>query len=108
MAADPSVRAETERLSQWRRERRRAARAHHPDVGGDLDEYLRVVGEIDARLGPAGRPTAAAGVTTTVSGRRVSVRRRLRTVRRRTRGLSREVRSRLPRGVPGARRWSEL
>lgn len=108
MAPDAAVQADHERLSQWRRERRRAARAHHPDVGGDLDEYLRVVGEIDARLGPVDRLPAVAGVTTTVSGRRVSVRRRLRTVRRRTRGLSRAVRSRLPRGVPGARRWSEL
>jgi len=35
----------------WRAERAKAARRHHPDLGGDLQEYLRVTGEIDRRLG---------------------------------------------------------
>lgn len=108
MAHDAAFAADHERLSQWRRERRRAARTHHPDVGGDLDQYLRVVSEIDARLGPSDRPPARAGATTTVSGRRTAMRRRLRTATREAHRLSRRVRSRLPRGVPGARRWTEL
>jgi len=105
---DAAFAADHERLSQWRRERRRAARTHHPDVGGDLDQYLRVVSEIDARLGPSNRPPARADATTTVSGRRTAMRRRLRTATREAHRLSRRVRSRLPRGVPGARRWTEL
>lgn len=95
-------------VDQWRRERRRAARVHHPDVGGDLDEYLRVTSEIDARWGLVDRATTPATTTTGVTGRATTLRRRVRGAGRGARRVGRAVRSQLPRGVPGARRWISL
>lgn len=36
---------------QWSRARARAARQHHPDLGGDVDTYLDALRGIDAKFG---------------------------------------------------------
>jgi len=98
----------------WRAERRQAARRHHPDVGGNLQEYLRVTADIDARYGldpkaTTYRPASGAGGLTFVrNDRRSRARRRLAASVRRRRALSKALRSRLPRWVPGARRYTHI
>ncbi|RYV50840.1 hypothetical protein [Pengzhenrongella frigida] len=97
----------------WRAERRHAARSHHPDLGGDAQEYLRVIAAIDARYGlcvdPGGRPSGrtyarAAAEADLLTAARRTVRRWARRARR----LTRTLRTRLPRSIPGARRYIEL
>jgi len=89
----------------WRAARRRAARNHHPDVGGTTEEYLAALAEVDARFGrrPDGRPGGPRVFVTTTLRRRV-----LRVALRGARDASRAVRSRLPPGVPGSRRYGNL
>jgi len=98
----------------WRAERRRAARRHHPDVGGDLREYLRVTADIDARYGldpkaaTYGSAPETRGRTSARNDRRSRARRRLAASVGRTRIVSNAIRSRLPRWVPGARRYTRI
>lgn len=99
---DPQLRA------AWRRARRQVARDHHPDVGGDIDTYLASIAQVDARF--------SAGPDRSTSRRRVEIqrtpwtllRRSLRRRLRRTAGHVRDVRTRLPRRVPGSRRYIDL
>lgn len=97
----------------WRTERRQAARRHHPDLGGDAQEYLRVIASIDERYGlcvdPGGSSTDPrhAGTTTGVDPL-TTVRRALRRWVRRSRRLTRTVPTKLPRSIPGARRYTTL
>ena len=96
----------------WRAERRQAARRHHPDVGGDLREYLRVTADIDARYGldpkaaTYGSAPGPRGRTSACNDSRA--RRRFAASVRRTRTVSKAIRSRLPRWVPGARRYTRI
>jgi len=98
----------------WRAERAMAARRHHPDVGGDLQEYLQVTSEIDRRHGYPTNPatqglTASPGGSTSVrSDLRSRARRRVGALARRRRALSRTTRSALPRWAPGARRYTQI
>lgn len=98
----------------WRAERAKAARRHHPDVGGDLHEYLRVTAEIDRRHGhgsnSAGhRPASDPGCHLSArKGWRARARRRLGALARRSRALSKTTRSTVPRWVPGARRYTQI
>jgi len=98
----------------WRAERRRAARAHHPDVGGNLDEYLRVTAGIDAKYGldpkatTSGSAPGTRGHTSVRDDRRSRALRRFRASTRRARALSKTMRSQLPRWVPGARRYTQI
>jgi len=98
----------------WRAERRQAARRHHPDVGGDLREYLRVTADIDARYGldpkaaVYGSEPGTRARTSVRDNGRSRARRRLAASVRRTRSLSKAIRSRLPRWVPGARRYTRI
>jgi hypothetical protein len=95
---DPAKRAE------WRRARRQVARRLHPDLGGDPDEYLAALAGVDR----------AYGVHTTVPGygrpqiRMSPVRRLSRPLVRAVRAGARGLRARLPRRVPGARRYIDL
>jgi hypothetical protein len=72
---DPARRAE------WRRAQRRVALAHHPDRGGDLDDYLARLTAVDRAFGvtpgpgpvPEVRPTRtrrAARLLKTLRGQR--------------------------------------
>ncbi len=92
----------------WRRERRVVARLHHPDLGGDPEEYVRQLSEVDHRHGYGRGSTVGLGAVSTERGVRVTLRRKRRRVQRRLRSLVRAARGRLPRGVPGRRRYTSL
>lgn len=98
----------------WRAERRAAARRHHPDVGGDVQDYLRVTADIDLRyaLGAAAARYGSApnteARTFVRNDRRSRALRRFRTLARGRRALSKTIRSRLPRWAPGARRYTQI
>ncbi|MEV5000618.1 hypothetical protein [Nocardioides sp. LML1-1-1.1] len=82
-------------------ERRALLRRHHPDLGGDPEEFVRLVATLDAAVASPG--TDPAGVTTLLA------RRPLRAAwRRRTRLLARRVSTGLPRRLPGTRRYGQL
>lgn len=102
-------RAVAERAVAWRRARREVARRLHPDVGGDALRYLRALEEVDRSFGirdASGRSSTAP--VTIEATRLVRAGRRVRRVRRRGTRAVRAVRARLPRGAPGARRYTEL
>lgn len=81
--------------ARYRAERRAVARRLHPDRGGDVEQYLAALAEVDRRHDDAVRPRPR---TTT----------RRRSVKRRIDLLALHARTRLPRGVPGARRYGRL
>lgn len=102
---------------QWRREQRRIARTHHPDVGGEPGRYLRLMQDLDKRFG-FGPGTSRADVNGALSrpgprepvpvvirtSRGVRLRRKL----HRSAQVVRGVRARLPARMPGARRYIDL
>lgn len=83
------------------RARRALLRRHHPDLGGDPDEFVRVLAAI-GRLGGSERQVPA--VTTAVVTDRLGGGRWR---RRRRRALTR-VQGALPRRMPGARRYGQI
>jgi len=108
---DPGARTE------WARLRRRAAAAHHPDRGGDVDAYLSAMAAIDRAFAVPGEATSPTGASTPAASHEVGavdvvVVRTWRGTRmrlaRRTRHASRMVRGRLPRSFPGARRTIDI
>lgn len=102
-------------LKAWRRARARVAREHHPDLGGDLDTYLTAVAGVDARFGRRASRAAIVvsgsrgtpGVRAT-TGPLVTARRARARLWRRVRAAVRHGRHRLPRRVPGRRRYTTL
>jgi hypothetical protein len=84
----------TPRRPAYRAELRAVARRLHPDLGGDVHAYLAAVAEVDRAHQDTG----------TVGGRR----RPTWLLRRRLRRAVRAARSRLPRRLPGARRYARL
>lgn len=92
--SDPRQRA------AWRAERIQVARRLHPDVGGEAAQYLAALAAVDHRFGSA-RPQ-------TRSGPWVGLQRGVRRQMRRSRTGLRELRARLPRKVPGAKRYIDL
>lgn len=82
-----------------RAEQRRIARECHPDAGGDPQDFVARM----ARLTELSRPTEL-----TQPHARPSATRRRFVTRRRVRSAVRALRGRLPRGVPGARRYIDL
>lgn len=120
MRMRPQVTGKTQRKpldaahgSAWRAEWLRAVRQHHPDVGGDPQEYLRVTADIDRRHshGPltTRRNVPDARVHPSVrSDRRSRARLRIKASVRRARAVSKTMRSRLPRWAPGARRYTRI
>ncbi len=98
----PRPRGEARRLEQWAAARRRAACRLHPDRGGDPDEFVRALAEIDA---------ARVRAEQRIEPLRHSWLRALRSrhaLRRRVLTAVNRVRSALPRSAPGARRFSQL
>lgn len=102
---DPTARAE------WARQRRRAAAEHHPDRGGDTDDYLAALAAVDRAFGVHDR-SAAEREPSSRSATQVHVMRTWRGSRmrlaRRTRRAVGIVRHRLPRTFPGARRSIDI
>lgn len=105
----PREPADPTRHAAWRRARRGVARTHHPDVGGDVEAYLAKMAEVDRRYGVDGRSRSAARPT---PARTANMLHRLDHLRQRARRRSkqslRSFRSRLPRKVPGSRRYFDL
>lgn len=113
---------------EWRRARRQLARTLHPDRGGDLGtsqasaagidrsfENLEREKVRDRRLplaNPAGRRPTASGSHEAQAASIIVVRRTWRTKARRpaavVQSLLRTAQTALPRGLPGARRYTEL
>lgn len=91
--------------------RRAAARRLHPDLGGDAEEFARVMATFDDRRGSLPR-AAGAEAPTPVVVRPVLVRSRGRRTRQALastrRGLVRRAQQQLPSGFPGARRYGVL
>jgi len=84
------------------------ARDHHPDVGGDIDTYLASVALVDARFSPWRDRSAVRRRVEIERTPWTLLRRSLRRRLRRTRRHVRDVRTRLPRQVPGSRRYIDL
>ncbi|MDR6174907.1 hypothetical protein QE364_000975 [Nocardioides zeae] len=104
---------------QLRALRRAAALRHHPDRGGDPEVFARVMAQLDPRLpraaGPDGTGRGEAGRADRTSVRpppvtvvRTGWARSAGPLRRRGRTVLAVVRQRLPRSVPGARRYGRL
>lgn len=86
--------------------RRAAAKRHHPDLGGDVGEFIRVMQGLAGDGAAPGAVPASAGTPLTVS---VSTRSRVaRAVRATSKTVLATVRRRLPRSVPGSRRYGHL
>lgn len=83
--------------ADWRAARRAVARQLHPDLGGDLEVYLAAMTVVDRRFGVGPTPTDS---VTSARSRRLSARRIRQTVR--------QLRTKLPRRLPGARRYARL
>ncbi|MBO1768336.1 hypothetical protein [Allobranchiibius sp. GilTou38] len=85
--------------------RRAVARRLHPDLGGDSQEYVAAMAELDHRLGVTAAAPHAAGqgpVPDIVRHGRLS------SVRGNTRRAARTMRRILPSGWPGSRRYGRL
>jgi hypothetical protein len=96
-----------ERERAVRARRREAAKRHHPDLGGDPDEFIRAMrGLEEAAAAGSGHhaDTGRGDITILVTGRS----RARHWLRRSHRDLVRGLRSRIPRPLPGARRYAEL
>ncbi len=91
--------ADPARRSEWLAARAKVARRHHPDLGGDVSEFIAALAEVDA---------AFAATTRAADGRWVRLRRGVNRSVRRRRSTLRTLRARLPRKVPGARRYIDL
>lgn len=100
---DPSARQE------WMRERRAIIWAHHPDRGGSAKDLTSHLEELNQRWGDPGRPGSPyAEVVAGGSSRWAPVRRIGSRATRAARTGTRTVRSAIPRGWPGSRRYIEL
>jgi len=93
-----------ERL-RWRRQARRdVARRHHPDVGGNPEVYRELMHRLDHGVDETGQDGDLA--------HRVPLARKARRLvwrtRRRLRRHARVASGRLPRRIPGARRYIDL
>ena len=86
--------------------RRAVARRLHPDLGGDVEEYLAAMARVDQQFGAAGHttPPGTQGEVPTVLHRGSP----LGSVRKRTRAAVRTVQHALPHGWPGSRRYGQL
>lgn len=85
-----------------RRARREVARRLHPDVGGDPDAFVAAMAKIDGAPDTGHRPHLQVRTDRLTRARRTLARaaRQAKPVRR--------LRARLPRAVPGSRRWVDL
>lgn len=98
-----------ERQEQWRRARRAVARRHHPDVGGSLEAFVEQMRLVDQTYGfdPAAAGEVA-DLAAIAPSKLLAFRRLASRTRRRTKNGIRTLRSRLPRRVPGSRRYFDI
>ena len=88
----------------WRAARRAVARAHHPDLGGDVAVYLRELAAVDAAHGRDADGRLLPGRVFTAQGRADELRRTIRMVQRGSRRAYRLARAHLPAAL--RRTWS--
>lgn len=100
--------------ARWLRARHAVARDHHPDLGGDQEELIRQLSEVDARFGDRDaigqrRSPASPGIDLLrpPSVLQFIARGGTRVIRR-GRQAERILRARIPRGWPGSRRYVDL
>ena len=84
--------------------RRRAARAHHPDLGGDVDAFIAAM----AATGPGSHPPYDGADQPRVEVVRTTRGRLALVVHRHRRLVVTQLRGRLPRSFPGSRRFGRL
>ena len=83
--------------------------AHHPDRGGQSEKYLAALAAVDRAFGLLeGRDTSAGAAVVVQTGWRPTARRVLRRGRRKTVRGWRAAQHRMPRWVPGARRFTDI
>lgn len=88
--------------------RRALARRHHPDLGGDPERFIEVMREFDRTTAYGDDESTTRDVGSTIhvrTTRRSRVRRSISSTRR---AVTRRLRCRIPRSVPGARRYGHL
>jgi hypothetical protein len=90
------------------RARRDVARRLHPDLGGDVAQYLAALADVDHRFGMDACGAAGRSTVGQTGGRLRPLTRAASLTVRTARRSGRYLRSRLPRGAPGARRWINL
>ncbi|GAA4825655.1 hypothetical protein [Tomitella cavernea] len=92
-----------------RAERRRLARALHPDHGGDADAFAAAMAATaDHGPTPCGGAYGVPAPATATRPRAAAAHRRRTTAAARVRRGIRAGRARLPRGWPGSRRFAQL
>ena len=84
--------------------RREAAKRHHPDLGGDADEFIRAMRTLSPSERREAGGTSDSEVTIRVTGRS----RARHWVSKSQRHLVKGLRSRIPRPLPGSRRYGQL
>ncbi|KQT91530.1 hypothetical protein ASG49_10935 [Marmoricola sp. Leaf446] len=86
--------------------RRAVIRRHHPDVGGDPEVLRRELAAVDAAYDAPADTVPEVGLRP--PGRWQPLARRATRARRTVSRGTRQLRSRLPPGWPGARRWTDI
>lgn len=92
----------------WRSERRRVAKTFHPDVGGDPEIFGQRMHAVDVRFGVARSTAESVTPNRRPPPTTVRLARAARRSRRRSRHAIRGIRAKLPRKLPGARRYTDL
>ncbi len=87
-----------------RARRREVAKRHHPDVGGNAEEFVRAMLALSESERREAGFTSDSDVTVLLTGRS----RARRWVRKSQRQIVRGMRSRIPRPLPGSRRYGKL
>lgn len=93
--------------SEYAARRREVIRRHHPDVGGDPERLRLELARLDREFG---RTAHARSARESVDADRLTVAptRPIRRLRRRTITQLGKIRGRLPRSVPGSRRYFDI
>ncbi len=86
-------------MSERSKAHRAVARRLHPDMGGDTREYVAAMARVDAHFKQA---TGAGDLHVVTRNRTLS------SLTRRAGRAASTIRTRLPRGWPGARRYGRL
>lgn len=79
-----------EHAAEWARARARVARAHHPDLGGEVHTYLEALHQVDLRYGVGVAGTARVQVHRS-GAPSARLHRTIRATRRLTRSLTRHL-----------------
>jgi len=104
----PAGPADIGAYAAWRSERRRVAKSCHPDIGGNPETFREQMRAVDVRFGVARSPAEPVIPSRRPPPTTVRLARAARRSRRRSRHAIRGIRAKLPRKMPGARRYIDL